>query len=305
MRPHLFACLSALVVLSTPVLSRRQDPAAVAALADARTALGGDAALTAVTSFVATGSLTRYVADRALQSDIEFDCVLPAQCVRVEHRAMPGGPTGGFAIHEWHGFNGDALINRTEAPGAPFPVTFDPNPPKTPQEAADRTARLLDNQRRAFARMTLALFATTLHTYPVTYAPATSPGAAGADVSFDVKGAGGFLFRLSFDGTTHLPARIAWMASPIVSGTTTRSTAVSARGTVITSPPRVLPMGDPTAGLGDVAWQLSIEEFRIENGLNWPHRLSTMSDGAPYEDIKIAKYKINVKIDPKKFKTVR
>lgn len=304
MRVLLLSCLSAVSFLLSPGLSAQQNAARPLALDDARAALGGDAALKAVTSFVANGSLTRYFGGNSSKADIEFDCVLPSQCVRIEERLIPGGPTGGFTIHDWHGFDADTLINRTEAPGAPIPVTLDPNPPKTPQEAADRTARLLANQRRAFARVTLALFATTLTTYPVTYEAVTSSSVATSEAALDATGADGFVFRIAFDNSTHLPTRIAWMAKPVVSVTSSRAV-TSSRGSVTSSPPTGIPAGDPTVGLADVAWQLSIDDFRLENGLNWPHRLSTMADGAPYEEIKIAKYKINAKIDPKKFKTGR
>jgi hypothetical protein len=61
-RFRLFACLSALTVVTTPLLALRQAGVPPIALADARAALGGDVALNAVTSVVATGSLTRSIA---------------------------------------------------------------------------------------------------------------------------------------------------------------------------------------------------------------------------------------------------
>lgn len=293
-----------LIVLTTSTPSARQDAAQPPALADARTALGGDAALSAVKSFVATGSLSYHVAGMTLQSDIEIDCVLPSQFVRIERREVSRGPLGSFVITEWHGFNADTPINRTEAPGATIPVVIDPNPPKTPQEVADRAARQLANQRRAFARLALALFATTFPVYPVTLTPAPA-NQAETGAAFDVAGADGFTFQLVLDPATRLPARISWMARPIVSGTITRTTTVTSRGDVVSGPPSSLPSGDPTAGMADVPSQISIDDFRVENGLNWPHRLTTTVDGKLYEEIKISKYKINVTIDPKKFKTDR
>src|SRR6476659_7140162 len=135
-RFRLFACLSALTVVTTPLLSLRQAGVQPAPLADARAALGGDVALSAVTSVVATGSLTRSIAPGGSTADIEFDCVVPAQFVRIEHRVASRGPLGSFTITDWHGFDGDTLINRTEAPGAPIPVVIPGNVPQTPQDAA-------------------------------------------------------------------------------------------------------------------------------------------------------------------------
>ncbi|HKW02637.1 MAG TPA: hypothetical protein VJN96_22635 [Vicinamibacterales bacterium] len=305
MRLPLLASFPALAVLAMPALSARQDPASPAALADARAALGGDAALGAVTSFVVTGSLVHNTSGVRLQSDIEIDCVVPSQYVRVERRVASRGPLGSFVITSWHGFNVDTLINRTEAPGADIPVVIDPNPPTTPQEADDRAAKGLAGQRRAFAKLALALFATTFKVYPVTFTAAASPNPAETGAVFDVAGADGLAFQLAFDAATRLPARISWMAKPIVSATIVHTTTVTSRGDVVSGPPGTLPPGDPTAGLAEVPWQQSIGDFRVESGLNLPHRLTTTVDGKPYEDIKIDKYKINVKIDPKKFKADR
>ena len=293
--------MSVLALLMPPALSGHQAFVQPAALADARTALGGDASLNAVTSLVVAGALTKYIAPGGTPADVEFDYVLPAQYVRIERRVTSRGPLGSFTITDWHGLDGDTLINRTEAPGATIPVVIPGPQPQTQQEADALHARLLNNQRRAFARFALPLFATPFAVYPVTFTP--SAASSSHEIAFDVAGTDGFTFQFALDATTHLPARISWMGRPIVTVTTSSMATISGRdGTVRSTPPTGIPAGDPTTGMPDVPWQLSIGDYRAERGLTWPHRLTTTVDGKPYEDIKISKYRINEKIDPKKFK---
>jgi hypothetical protein len=119
------------------------------------------------------------------------------------------------------------------------------------------------------------------------------------------RSADGFVMRLYVDASTHLPVVMAWQAPPPVVITTT-STAITRGGQVISqSPPGPLPPGDPTAGLAPVTWRLEFSDFKVRDGLNWPHRLRVMLGDQVTEDTRLGKFKLNPKTDARKFNVGR
>src|SRR5213078_3322206 len=122
-----FAVSVALLAQSAPA-----DPAAI--LAAAREALGGDKALSAVKTIVATGRTQQIRGNNLVPIEFEIDVELPDKYVRKDEiPAQESGPST-------TGFNGDALIQT-----------------KTPTVKQD------------FARLMLAMFATSFAGYPLTF----------------------------------------------------------------------------------------------------------------------------------------
>jgi hypothetical protein len=134
--------------------------------------------------------------------------------------------------------------------------------------------------------------------------------------AIDLKGPDIGNWRLLLDEKTHLPIKIVWKAKPIVMFSTMMTTTTTTTSTVTTRrgeppvmpaapppPPPVMtmPVGDPSANLDPVDWEMTIGDYKVADGLNWPHRVTTTFDGKKWEDTRIGKYKINPKIDPKKF----
>src|SRR5580704_13251034 len=99
---------------STPAV----DPAAV--LAAAREALGGDARLSAVKTFVATGRTQQVRGDNLVPIEFEISCELPDKYIRKDE--IPAQQSGPTTI----GFNGDDLI---QLPPAAAPVARAGGPP--------------------------------------------------------------------------------------------------------------------------------------------------------------------------------
>jgi hypothetical protein len=54
--------------------------------------------------------------------------------------------------------------------------------------------------------------------------------------------------------------------------------------------------------MSDVVWELALSEYRVTDGLNWPHRLTTSYGGRKYDDLKLGNFKVNTTIDPKIFR---
>jgi hypothetical protein len=275
--------------------SQTQQP-----LSAVRAALGGDAALSAVTSFAVNGSLTRDLGPVTTDSGVEISCVLPDKFVQITRQTMSRGPMGSFTITRYEGLNGDVSIEATESPDAPMPVVIPPPPAANAAEAALRRERALNNKRHLVTRFVLPLLGA-----PWPAAPADV--AASSEDAFEIKMPDGFTMQLSLDATTHLPAQLVWMEKPIVTFSSSGTMTVSQRTGQVTStsPMNMPPPGDPTAGLAPVEWRLSFSDYKTANGLTWPHRLTTTVAGKKFDEMRLGTFKINPKIDPKLFRTDR
>lgn len=317
--------------------SGRQD-AAQQVLADARQAMGGDAVLSAVRTFIASGRARRDLGPHVADQSLDIACALPDRFVRiVTYDTVFGGPPGfSMFLTQRDGFSGSQIIHETistDRPiGLPPPVVA---PPRTPEENEARERAALAAGKRPFARLTFALFAASFPSFPLEL---TSAGRVqlenGTDAdAVDAKGPDGFAFRLLLDRASHLPVMIVWHDKPtvMVQQVTTTTSVVSsggmpplrtppppivpplpasrARGNARVPPGTVLldsfPAGDPTAGLPLVEHQLSLADYRIVDGIKWPHRFVERVGGEVLEEVKISKFKVNAKVPDSKFKTAR
>src|SRR6188768_2394092 len=98
------------------------DPDAV--LSAMRAALGGDAALAAVQTMSATGSVTESHAGRSRSLSVEILALRPDHFMTVRRDSQSAGPMP-IDITYYAGFRGDRLIRRTDS-NIPFPP--DPGP---------------------------------------------------------------------------------------------------------------------------------------------------------------------------------
>jgi len=294
MRPRWIASAAVLALLSGS--GQAQDAARV--LADMRQALGGDGALSAVQAFSVDGTETRTIADHTASASVEYSCALPDRCIKVRRMADPFGDTV-----ETYGFNGDAHIRR-RASAIPYPP--DPFANDTPDQKTARARRAVLASKHEFARLVI----------PMLGIPAFDPGDASyagqetldgtrADVLL-LRSPDGYETRLFVDAATHLPMMVSWMGLPeIVFSTTTRE--VARQGQVVRSTPMTppLPSGDPAAAVAKVERRLSFGEYHAQGGVNWPRRFKESIGGRVIVDTSLNKFKINPKIDPKRFDPAR
>jgi hypothetical protein len=183
-----------------------KDPAAI--LAAARLALGGDAKLSAVKSFTATGRTRQVRGDNLVPIEFEIFVELPDKYLRKDEvPAQESGPTA-------TGFNGEEFL-QDPPPAAP------PTPPAGAGAAAPNPA-VLEAARKArvttvkqdFARLTLGMFAASFPTYPLTFTyvgEAEAPQGK-ADV-IDAKGPNNFTLRLFINQQNHLPIMVSWQGA--------------------------------------------------------------------------------------------
>jgi hypothetical protein len=282
----------------TAHVSASQPPTdAARVLADVRQALGGDAAIAAVRSFSVSGMEDRSFGGRSATASIELVAELPDKFVMV--RRVPT-PFSGDNV-ETHGFNGDARVSRRISV-MPYP----PNPyDKTPALRAEADRRALLGAKQEFSRLAVALIG-LVAAYPLDAAYEGQQKLDGRSVDvLRLTAPDGYTARLYVDAATHLPSMISWMGMPhIVMSVTTIETVRRGEGPG-RMPPPFPPSGDPAAGRAMVERRLSFSDFKLADGLNWPHRLKEVVDGEVITETRLGKYKINPKLDPKRFEPAR
>jgi len=315
------------VVMTAGAVLFAQGGDAVKVLADMRKALGGDK-LAAVKSLTAAGKNDRAMGERSISGDYEMALELPDRFLTKQ--VMAQLPMGNVSLTS--GFNGNALIQDTEMPQAPggggmrmvFSGGAGPNATPEEQKAAD--TRMLAMQKQEFARMALGIFGNSTPAFPLdfSYGGVAESSDGKADI-INVKGEGDFAGKLFVDQKSHLPLMFSWMAKePAMMTSTSTSGAGGARGggggqTVTFGPGGGRAGGNAPADrdkmMQDMQEQMKAAEanrktveFRVYygnyqdvDGLKLPHSFQQSIAGNAASEITIEKYKVNPKIDPKRF----
>jgi len=319
----------AVAVQGQPAQQQPLTPAAIeraeAVLGDTRKAMGGDK-LTAVRTIVATGRTRRVRGDNLVPIEFEINIELPDKYVRKDEvPAEESQPTS-------TGFVGNDVIQFPLAPagrgrpggpgpGATVPGGRGPATPPTPEQLeAQRAARLMTT-KQDFARLMLGLVPSTLETYPLQFGYAAQAAApqGTADV-LDARGAGNFTVRLFVASDTKLPIMVSWQAPP---------SAVLVRTPGGAAPPSVPPgavfvdaPAPPAAGASPeasaeytkqvaalrqkaqatpVEYRIYYADYRDVDGVKLPFRLRRAIGQDTTEETTFDRFRLNTKIDPRKF----
>jgi len=260
------ACLAVGLIAAVPSggAAQKKDPAAI--LAAARAALGGEKKLSSVKSFTATGRTRQVRGDNLVPIEFEISVELPDKYLRKDE--IPAQETGVSGA----GFNGDELI-------------LDP-PPAAPLPEPARKARTA-GLKQDFARLALGMFAASFPAYPLTftYAGEAQAPQGTADV-LDAKGPDNMTLRLFIHSETHLPIMVSW-----------KGPAAGARGARGGPPPA------PSRPAPPDLW-LYFGDYRDVDGLQLPFRLRRATGADTTEETTFDRFKLNPKIDPKKFQAV-
>jgi hypothetical protein len=302
-----------------PTSAPAKDPAAI--LAAARQALGGDKKIAAVTSFSATGRTQQVRGENLVPIEFEISVELPDKYLRKDEiPAQESGPNAS-------GFNGDALLQEPPPPAPAAPPAAAPGrqgappgregaaaPPRNPNAARVTTLK------QDFARLMLGMFAASYSAYPLTFTyvgEAEAPQGK-ADV-LDAKGPGGFTLRYFVNVDTHLPIMVSWHApappqrgrGPMLAapGAAPGAPAGAAAVPPAAAPAPVPPTGaapsvPPTGAAAPQAppeQRLYFSEYRDESGLQLPFRLRRATGTDTTEETTFDRFRINAKIDPRKF----
>ena len=363
MRPFQVLGPTLALAIALPIAAQAPPPPtpgrdALAILAGARAALGGDQKLSEIKTFSARGRTRQIRGANLVPIEFEIWCELPDKYVRRDEiPAQESGPTS-------NGFSGDTLIQwpppAEPAPGAKpaAPVTDASAKRSEAKPAADAAAKpagqaesgakpeaaakpaaeaaakpappadpklaRVASVKQDFVRLTLGMFATSFASYPLTFTVAGQAEApqGRADV-IDVKGPGTFALRLFINSDAHLPIMVSW---------TTPATNVVIKlpgdpppenpvpGTIIVMAPPLPPPAAPKeeqeqyaktikelrqktlATAKPVEQRLYYGDYRdIGNGLRFPFRLRRATAGETIEETNFDEFKINVRIDPRRF----
>ena len=284
-------------------------------MANARKALGGEARITAVKTFIANGRTRQVRGENLVPIEFEIQAELPDKYSRRdEFPAQDAGPvTAGFA--------GDALVLMPR-PVPPPPRPGAPAPPAGAMEAQFR-ARMMQS-KQDFARLLLGMFAGTTAAFPVTYSyvgQAEAPQGK-ADV-IDVKGPANFAARL-FIADTGLPIMLSWQppAGPMGPGgpgamvrpgggppgaagppAGAPPAAAPPAGGPPTAAPAPGPGGPPPGAKPAPEQRLYFADYREVDGLKLPFRIRRAAGTETTEETTFDRYRINAKVDPRRFDT--
>lgn len=331
-----FLAGTGVVVMAAGAALFAQSTDANKIMADMRKALGGDK-LAAVKSLSATGKSQRSQGETSMGGDYEMMLELPDKYFAKQ--AMAQTPMGSIAIKS--GFNGDGLIQETEQPpqmnGMMVFRAGGSSPNATPEQKAADQRRQMTTQKQEVTRLALGMFGAAIGAYPLEYSyGGTAESADGKADIINVKGTDDFAGKLFVDQKTHLPLMFTWMGKEPMSVTTNRSGGPGAPGAGVT---RTMPgtngvqvqaMGGTSTGKPPtqeerdqmmkemearmaeaeknrktVEFRMFYSDYKSVDGVQLPHTFQQAIGSNPSSEITIEKYKINPKIDPKKFDIVK
>jgi hypothetical protein len=266
------------------------DERAAKVLTDARAALGGEARLSAVTSLATTGRTRRVQGNNLVPIEFEMLLELPDKYIRRDE--IPAQESDPTTV----GFNGDALV-QIPAPAPPEPRPGMPAPPPGMFENMLKTRAL--TARQDFARLMLGLFATSYKAYPLTFTYAGQAQAPqGKAHVLEATGDANFKLRFFVDMQTNLPIMVSWSASASAKATADKpapSAAVPAPSAAVPAPSAAV--RTPSAP----EHRLYFADYRDVEGLKLPFRLRRALGTETTEETTFDRFRINPKIDPRRF----
>ena len=318
------------IVMTAGAVLFAQGGDAAKVMADMRQALGGQK-LAAVKTLSASGKNDRAMGERSITGDYEMALELPDRFFTKQ--VMAQTPMGNVSLTV--GFNGAGLIQDTEMPSAPgggmrMIVGGGAGPNATPEEQKASDAKMVAQQKQEFARMALGIFGNSTPAFPLEFSyGGTAEAADGKADVINVKGEGDFAGKLFVDQKSHLPLMFSWMAKEPVnmvqsSGPGGRTGggpggmvttfggpgggATRSGGANMTQEDRDKMMKDLQDRMKEAEANRKVVEFRVYygnyqdvDGIKLPHSFQQSVAGAAASEITIEKYKVNAKIDPKRF----
>jgi hypothetical protein len=260
---------------------RGQTPDAAQVISSAREALGGEKKLSAVRTFTATGRTRQIRGNNLVPIEFEINCELPDKFVRKDEiPAQDTDPTT-------RGFTGDTLIQipppgagrggaRAGGPPPGGPPRGGP-PPGSPAPGGGRgpggPVPPIVVVKQDFARLMLGMFAASYPSFPLTFKyVAIGEAPEGQADILEVAGPANFSTRFVVQRETHLPVMLMWNSSAA---------------------------GQPAPA----EQRMYFADYREVDGLRLPFRIRRAVGADTVEETTFDRFRINAKIDPRKFET--
>lgn len=280
---------------------------AIDVLQQARTALGGEATLSAVKTLSLEGPFTRAMGPRQMEGTMTLILAPPDRMHRSEETEMPGGAS----MERISALAGDVawddVQNRGGMGGGMQMMTFRGPGGQPLDEQTMAQARA----RRMKAELHRLLFSLLVQSdQPPTYAGVAEAAEGKADV-LELKDERGQAVRLFIDQQTHLPLMLAHqeIRARMMMGPGGRGPGGGGgrgqRGPGDGGPPpdpetarrRLEEQGPPKPS----AVSTYFSEYRAEGGVMLPRKVTQSVDGQPVEEWTIEKVKVNPSIKPELF----
>ena len=294
-----------------------QSPDATQVLAAAREALGGEKKLSEVKSFTATGRTRQVRGNNLVPIEFEISCELPDKFVRRDE--IPAQDTDPTTL----GFKGDELIQFAPAPpGRGSGRAGGSSPPSGRAGGPQHVAGV----KQDFVRLTLGMFAASFASYPLTFKYAAQGEApeGKADI-LDVAGPANFSARFVVQRETHLPVMLTWQvpATNVILRIPGQPTPTVPPGAIVAdapAPPASAASEDDRkqyastvaslrkqalAQAKPVEYRMYYADFRDVDGLKLPFRIRRAIGGETVEETTFDRFRINAKIDPRKFENLK
>ena len=316
------------VVMAAGAMLFAQGGDATKVMADMRKALGGEQKLAAVKALTATGKSQRAMGEMSMGGDYELMLEWPDKFFT--RQVVAQLPMGNIVAKL--GFNGDALIQDTEQPSMPgggmlqIRMNAGAGPNATPEQKADGARKQVAASKKDLACMTLGMFGAAVGNLPLEFSyGGTAEAPDGKADVINVKGPDDFGGKLFIDQKTHLPLMFSYMGKePMVLNASSNGRAggigspqvqqftLNSGGKTLTREEQEKLMADMDAKMKvaeaarkTVEYRMFYSNYQSVDGLQLPHTFQQTIAGTPSNEVTIEKYKLNPKIDPKKFETVK
>ena len=298
--------LTALILLgllSQGSVDARQDNRAQTLLAQARTALGGDAKLKSIQTLSATAKFRRILAkdQPEISGELQLDFSLPDKYIATEVSNLPMGDA---QITRINGFNGDQPFKDVHTSGGGGTVFVKMgNGPNDQQSPASQLRAV----RAEFARYIIGWLLTAPQTQAVefSYGGEAQAEEGRADV-LDVTGADGFAMKLLLDKETHRPLMVIYQGLAPRMIMNMRTMPAGSHGDVekLTKEAQEK-SGKELEGQPEpktVEIQMYLSDYRSEGGVQLPHHITRSVNGEVSEEWDVTKFKINPPLKAEIFK---
>ena len=275
-------------VLGTSVPAQTPEERAAKVLADVRAALGGEEKLSSIKSFTTTGRTRRVQGDNLVPIEFEMLVELPDRYLRKDEiPAQESDPTT-------TGFNGDQLL-QIPPPVAPAPRPGMPAPPPGGLENMLKQRAL--TARQDFARLMLGMFGASFKAYPLSFSYVGQAEAPqGKAHVLEATGENNFKIRYFVHMETNLPLMVSWSVPARPAG----------RGATPQPPPAAGPAPPAEASPAKPAQappdqRLYFADYRDVDGIKLPFRLRRAVGADTTEETTFDRFRLNVKLDPRRF----
>jgi hypothetical protein len=268
----------AAVLSATLIGPARADDKAREVIKQVRAAIGGDAKLDSLTSLEMSGKVTRSLGDKTVTNEFTLSVLLPDKYKRVEvssgsaveytRTVALDGADGWVDLSSPNGFGPKGAYMKSAGKGA----------------ETDAQKAQIDAARVEFARTLIGLLLTAPASYPVEF---KYVGEAQMDKNrvdmLDAAGPGQFVLRIYVDKQTHHPVLMTYdaPAKPAAAGGNQ-----AGKDSAKPEPQKV---------------QVLLADYRSEEGLLLPHQITRALNGQTFEDMQIARYRINPSLKPQSF----